>query len=789
MKKEWDSSESVAIHTDADAIQCARYLQLSGKVQGVGFRPYVMRLARKYKLDGWVRNTSGIVEVMLQGKAPHIVDFINHLIEQAPAIAEPVLVTNKSIQPQALNSFSILPSKSRVDEITTTKQQAHVTVPTDIHLCNECLDEMNDPHNRRYRYPFINCTQCGPRYTLIKQLPYDRVNTTMSGFHLCQQCQDEYDDIDDRRFHAEPVACVNCGPQLSFSFNNRSNNFRNKSEINSSDIIIGNDEAIAACVSALKQGKIIAVKGIGGYHLMCDACNEDAIEKLRDRKNRQFKPLALMFPVKPDNGTLIAEKYLQLSNSDKEFLLQQSRPILLVKPAKNMLSEKIAPGLNEAGVMFAYSPLHHLLINEFFSPLVATSANISGEPVLTDNHEVETRLEAIADGYLHHNRPIEHAADDSVFKTIYGKPRPLRVARGVAPVEFKLPFELPQPVLAVGAQMKNTFTLAWSDRAVMSPHMGDMHSPASFALFEKTLNDFQQLYNIEINVMIRDAHPGYALSRWVQQQELMVHSVYHHHAHAASAWYECNTHDDIICFCWDGLGYGEDTTLWGGEAFIGKPANWKRVASLRSFHLAGGDQVAYQPWRSAAALCWEAGLEYPDIPLTDPLIKQAWHKKINTQQTSSMGRLFDAMAALSGVSESSSYDAEAPMRLEALCNSVENAISLPMYMDKEILRADWQPLIQVMQDNKLSQQQRSNLFHGTILELMVQQAISIRQQHNINKLSFSGGVFQNRILTESAISRLQDEGFDVCMAEKIPLNDAGISIGQVIEYGFSLAKN
>ena len=765
----------------------ARKLVLSGQVQGVGFRPFVYRLAAQHKLTGWVRNCVGMVEIHVQGRSQNLDDFLADIFAKKPPLAKPKLEADKQTDAGEFDTFSILQSQTQVEGA----DEVHISVPVDLFLCDNCLAELNDPSDRRYHYPFINCTQCGPRYTLIRRLPYDRPNTTMAGFELCPSCLSEYEDPINRRFHAEPVACAECGPSLTFHGENIS--------INDNETALGNT------VDALKQGKVVAVKGIGGYHLMCDAGNTEAVNHLRNKKPRPDKPLAIMFPAPLDHPFEYAEKFVTLSENDKDFLLQPARPILLVEKSglaseDTTLSEKISPGLTEIGMMLPYSPLHHLLLNAFAGPLVATSANISGEPVLIDNQDVEKRLDHVADAYLHHNRPIERPADDPVYRTIAGKARPIRTGRGSAPIELTLPFELEAPILAVGAQMKNTFTLAWKNRAIISPHIGEMESVRTLHVFQDSINDLQKLYAVKIERIVSDAHPGYTTTRWANKQKLPVHNVYHHHAHASAAYYECETamsnDSPIIVFTWDGVGYGEDGTLWGGETFLGKPGVWQRVATMKSFNLPGGDKAGRQPWRSAAALCWETGLDYDDIPEKDPMlhsmIKQAWQQKINAPQSTSVGRLFDAAAALTGVCSSASFEGQGPMEFEALCeNTGEHASDyLDLNLDSRLEVADnllitnWKPLIQAMLDSTLSVNERASLFHNSLAHSILQQAKTIREKHGVNTVSFSGGVFQNRVLTEKAMTLLSGDGFEVCLPELIPVNDAAISFGQVIEYGY-----
>lgn len=758
----------------------ARKIILSGKVQGVGFRPFIYRLATEYQLTGWVRNCVGIVEIHAQGSPKNIQHFLTDIFDKKPSLAKPKLEHEYQTDIVAYEAFTILESNNQGD--------VNISVPNDLYLCDDCLTELNDPQDRRYRYPFINCTQCGPRYTLISKLPYDRENTTMADFLLCPSCLAEYENPDNRRFHAEPIACPDCGPSLVFHSNDAE---LNKTICNNDDAVLKN------VVDAFHQGKVVAIKGIGGYHLMCDATNTEAVARLRNNKPRPDKPLAVMFPAPVNEPCKVAELFVSLSADDKTFLSQPARPILLVaKKQGTTLSEQIAPKLNEVGVMLPYSPLHHLLLNDFGRPLVATSANISGEPVLIDNLQVEKRLKHVADAYLHHNRHIQRPADDPVFRTIANKPRPIRTGRGFAPLELVLPFELAHPVLAVGAHMKNTVTLAWKNRAVISSHIGEMNTPRSVEVFENTINDLQDLYGIRVEQIICDAHPGYSTTRWAKKQNLPVCSVLHHHAHASASYFECDSAvqsgEAILAFTWDGVGYGEDGTLWGGETLLGKPGEWLRVASFKPFYLPGSDKAGREPWRSAAALCWEVGQPYEKIPEKEPLqsmmLRQAWLRKINTPQSSSVGRLFDAAAALTDVRTCASFEGQGPMELEALCASAlddkAGFIDIDIEDNKNLLIINWKSLIVEMANASLTSSNRSALFHNSLAHNILKQAEFFRDKHNVNSISLSGGVFQNRVLSEKAMALLSAKGFKVCLPELIPVNDAGISFGQVIEYGY-----
>jgi len=743
------------MHESLESMQ-ARFFVLSGHVQGVGFRPFVYRLAQEYHIHGWVENWMGQVAIHAEGDADYLQTFQAKLIKQAPPHATPVIAKTRIVNCEHYAAFSIRSSNEHTPST--------IRIVSDLPVCEDCLHELDDPADHRYRYPFINCTHCGPRYTLIRHLPYDRANTTMAGFPLCPQCKREYEDVTDRRYHAEPIACPVCGPALSFDHDG--------------EITTGNAQALQACVCALQHGDIVAVKGIGGYHLMVDACNDEAVQRLRDRKPRPHKPLAVMITEQDLPQFVLTDK------DERALLSGVEHPILLLtqKPG-NALSKLIAPNLNEVGVMLPYSPLHYLLLNEFARPLVATSANISGEPVLTDNNEVATRLHHVADAALHHNRPIQRPADDPVYRVINSKPRAIRLGRGNAPLELNLPFAIDKPTLAVGGHMKNTIALAWKNNIVVSPHIGELDSLRSQQVFAQVIEDLQELYQVTAERVAYDAHPKYSSTEWAKASGLELISVYHHHAHASCLSGEFPAEKNWLVFAWDGTGYGVDKTIWGGEALLGNSGSWQQVAGLRQFQLPGGDRAAREPWRSAAALCWEANLDWQPAIEDMQLAHQAWHKKINCATTSSVGRLFDAAAALIGLVDKVSFEGQAPMWLEALAQQGDSeALSLEMDQDDHgVWRVDWQWLLEMLQDNKQSQADRARCFHETMALAILHQALQVREQYGDFAVGLSGGVFQNRLLTERAIEQLQQHGFRCYFPEHVPVNDGGLCFGQIVE--------
>ncbi|MFM8333594.1 MAG: carbamoyltransferase HypF [Candidatus Methylumidiphilus sp.] len=742
----------------------ALLIHITGRVQGVGFRPFVSRTALALGLAGWVRNRDGAVEIHAEGPAEKLAEFQRALTAQAPPLARPALPCATPAAVAGHSGFTI--------EHSSAGEQADVHIPPDYFVCADCLAEMRDPTERRYRYPFINCTQCGPRYTLIDRLPYDRPNTAMAGFPLCPACLSEYDNPQDRRHHAQPLACAVCGPSLNYRAEGVD--------------ITGNEDALAACVDALRQGLIVAAKGVGGYHLLCDAADETAIGRLRWRKHRPAKPLAVLLP---NVGAVL--KVAMPEACELDLLQAPLRPIVLLKkrPASG-LAEALAPGLGEIGVMLPYSPLHYLLAEGFGGALVATSANISGEPVLTEADAVERRLGPVADAFLHHNRPIRRPADDAVFRRMLGKPRPLRLGRGLAPVERELPFTLRQPLLAVGADLKNTIALGFGKRLVISPHIGDLGNLRSGEVFAQVIADLQTLYGVRPAAVVCDAHPDYHASRWARALPIPTVPVFHHHAHASALAGEHRLDGDTLVFTWDGVGYGEDGTVWGGEALLGRPGAWRRVAALRPFRLLGGDRANREPWRCALALCLEAGLDWPAAPPDADLLRHAWRRRVNCPESSSAGRLFDAAAALAGLAAQASYEGEAAMRWETLSEPCADYVELPIARDAAgVWRTDWAPLLPMLLDGGLTVARRGSVFHASLAQSIVCAAERVRDERGISQIGLTGGVFQNRLLAEQAYALLTQQGFQVYVPDELPTNDAGISYGQIIEAGQAIAED
>ncbi|RPI12133.1 MAG: carbamoyltransferase HypF [Lysobacterales bacterium] len=735
---------------------------MTGRVQGVGYRPFVHRLAHELGVSGHVRNLRGDVEVIANATETTLATFVSGLVDRAPPLARPRVRAVEPCERPAADGFAIAPSSA-------TDAPA-VSVPPDFYACDDCIAELADPADRRHAYPFINCTQCGPRYTLIEALPYDRPNTAMARFPLCPACRSEYEDPLDRRFHAEPVACPVCGPHLRYVDPRGA-------------VVTGDAAAVSAAVELLRHGRVLAVRGIGGYHLICDARDEAAVQSLRVRKRRPHKPLAVMFPQRGADGLDVAREELVVGAVEEGALRDPARAIVLVpRRADGRLAPGVAPGLAEVGAFLPYSPLHHLLLAEFGGPVVATSGNVSGEPVLTEQDEAEARLAAVADAFLHHDRPILRPADDSVVRVTAGAARPIRLGRGAAPLELELPRALREPVLAVGGHLKLTVALAWDRRVVVSPHVGDMGTRRSEQVFEQVVRDLPRLYDVEVRHWIGDAHPGYTTTRWLQSRGLSHTLVLHHHAHASALVAEHGLDEPAIVFAWDGVGYGGDGTLWGGETFAGSPGGWRRVASLRPFRLPGGDLAGRQPWRSAAALCWEAGLACP-VAVPDPIVRAAWERGINSPRSSAAGRVFDAMSALVlGVGETS-FEGQGPMWLEARAARGAGFPVLALIEDDSGLpRIDWAPLVEWCSDGTRDVAERAGAVHSALADAIRRVAERERARSGIEVVGLTGGVFQNRLLSELALEALGRGGFRVLLPERIPCNDGGLSYGQVIEF-------
>jgi hydrogenase maturation protein HypF len=703
-----------------------RRIVVRGVVQGVGFRPFVHRLATRYRLGGFVLNDGSGVVVEVEGEPEALSSFTQGLSEEAPPLASVEMIGASYLPPHGEREFHIEPSADR---------PAGARIPPDIATCEECLRELWDPADRRHRYPFINCTQCGPRFTIVRRPPYDRANTTMAGFEMCEACRAEYEDPADRRFHAEPIACPDCGPRLALGS-------------------ASGEDALAAAVELLASGRIVAVKGLGGYHLACDATDEDAVARLRERKRREQKPLALM--------TAEPEEIAELDEREKELLDSTAAPIILVRrhpkgsdPLTNRVAASVAPGTEWLGVMLPYTPLHHLLCADLGRPLVMTSGNRSDEPIATDDDEARERLGGIADAFLSHDRPIHRRCEDSVVRASF----PIRRSRGATPQGLSVPPRGTKPLLAAGAELKSTFCVLRGERAFLSPHLGDLDSPLAYEAFRSDLALYLEMLGVRPEAIAHDLHPDYLSTRWALEQEAETIAVQHHHAHAAACLAEHGEEGPELALIFDGTGYGPDGTLWGGELLLASLAGYERLAHL-------------EPWRMAAAYLEAAGRPVPFERW--PEVRQSL--RVNAPPSSGMGRLFDAAAALLGVRERVTYEGQAAIELEQLAGETLAEPYPCRLEDGHIIGAD---LIAAAHDDLDAGRPRAEIaaaFHEGVAGVAARACAEAADPPG--KVVLSGGSFQNLRLLESVRRRLDNLGFDVLTHRRVPPNDGGISFGQ-----------
>ena len=745
------------------------HLLVKGVVQGVGFRPFIYNLARRHGLAGFVLNTGEGVEIEAEGELKDLEAFRRAVKYEAPPRAVIEHIGPRVMHIKGETDFTIKASKERPDEFQL--------VSPDIATCDECLAELFDPADRRYRYPFTNCTNCGPRFTIIKDMPYDRPKTTMDAFVMCPACQREYDDPGNRRFHAQPNACPDCGPTLSFVA--KSEEQRAKGE-----------EALAAAVAMLKEGKVVAVKGLGGFQLACDAENETAVGRLRERKRRFGKPLAVMMASVED-----VEEYCQVHVAERELLISPERPIVLLKQrTKPSLAEGIAPGNNYLGVMLPYTPLHHLLMNDTGLILVMTSGNLSEEPIAAENEEGYRRLEHIADGFLVHNRDIYSRYDDPVVRVVENRRVMIRRARGYAPFPVHLPFKAKREVLAVGGELKSTFCLIKDGYGFVSQHIGDMENIDTFEHFERTLELYEKLFRVTPSIVACDMHPEYfttKLAKGLPAEKLI--EVQHHHAHIASVTAEHHFRDPVIGVAFDGTGYGTDGTIWGGEFLIADWQGFRRAAHLREFRLPGGDAAVEKPYRTAFSYLYsiygddykELGIEYLkrlDPIETDILIRQV-RTGMLSPYTSSAGRLFDAVSSLAGVRHEIEFEGQAAIELEMLSDEGDHGRYDYALRNEAPVVIDTEPVIKgVIKDLQAGAPAAviGAKFHETVAALIIDVCGRLKKETGIGTVALSGGVFQNATLYRKVLKGLGRQGFRVLTHKELPVNDGGISLGQAV---------
>ncbi|MFO7635278.1 MAG: carbamoyltransferase HypF [Caldilinea sp.] len=794
-------------------------VEIAGAVQGVGFRPFVYRLATALSLHGWVINDTRGVFIEVEGDDGRLATFLDRLSTEAPPIAHILRVTHDWLPVVGYERFEIRHSGG--------DGARSVIILPDLATCTDCCVELFDHANRRYRYPFTNCTNCGPRFTIVEALPYDRPNTTMHSFALCPACHAEYIDPFDRRFHAQPNACPVCGPQLAFYTTLETGDWRSSgfpiSDLQSpmSDsrwpATVGawtltnvKDQALHTAVDAIRRGDIVAVKGLGGFHLMVDARNEAAVQRLRTRKQRPDKPLAVMVRDLEQAAALC-----ELSPVAANLLASNGAPIVLLpRRAAAPIANAVAPDNPDLGVMLPSTPLHHLLMADLGFPIVATSGNLTDEPICTNEWEALERLGEIASNFLVHDRPIARHADDSVLWIVDGAPQFLRRARGYAPLPVSAPGALPT-LLGVGAHLKNTVALSIDDQVFLSQHIGDLETAPAFDAFQRVIADFLRLYEAEPVAIAHDMHPEYLSTKWAAdivkegwrersgerkeaeppnlQSPISLIPVQHHHAHLAACLADNGATSPALGLIWDGTGYGLDGTIWGGEALLGDAASFTRVAHLRPFRLPGGDAAVREPRRVALALLWEL---YGDAVLAwdwlTPVRSFAEHERrllgsmltkgVNAPLTTSMGRLFDGVAALIDLHQRVSFEGQAAMALEHCASPSETGAYIFAIEDGasgQPALIDWAPLVEHILADLRRNEDASVIaarFHNSLAEM----GAAVAKYAGQSQVALSGGCFQNRRLTEQMAQRLRNDGFDVLLHRQVPPNDGGVSLGQVM---------
>lgn len=734
---------------------------VSGVVQGVGFRPFVYNLAKELELVGYVINNGGGVIIEIEGSQERLALFLNKLEFSAPPLAKIYNISYENIPPLNEENFRIESSQ---------KSFSSTLLPNDIALCKECESEMYESTNRRYNYPFINCTNCGPRYTIIKNLPYDRCNTSMDIFAMCEDCRREYNDPQSRRYHAQPISCPNCGPKLHFiDMEQEEDSY--------------NNDALNVAVKKIQEGKSVAIKGLGGFHIVCDATNAEAVQKLRDSKHRATKPLAVMFRNLRDINSVA-----KVSKKEKELLLSQEHPIVIVhKKKSSFLADAVAPNIDKIGVFLPYTPLHMLLLDTLKKPIVATSANISDAPIITKQECIMNMLPLVVDGVLTHDREILNACDDSVVMSLDDKSIFLRLARGYGPKSFYLRTKTNKKILAVGANQKNTLTFAFDKNLILSAHIGDLNSIDAFAYFTRTLETFRRIYDFEPDVIVCDKHPAYETHIWAKEYvkehpSVELIELQHHYAHALATMAEHTLEEEVLAFCFDGTGYGDDATLWGGEVLIASTQEYKRLYHFKEIHLLGGEKAVREPRRVGLSLLFECFSLEEIMQMKIPLIEsfsenelktlhRMFLRKINAPLSSSLGRLFDAVYALSGYTKPLGYEGESGLIMEGLAAQCKSKKSYPYSIRKGVIEYK-EMICSILQES--APEQISTKFINTIVAIIV----DIASKHPHLPVVLSGGVFQNRLLLLRVSEALQKQKRKFYFQEQSSINDGGISLGQ-----------
>jgi len=753
-----------------------REFLFEGRLQGVGFRPLVYRLAHGFELSGWVRNTGRGVSLQLQGLARKIDEFEVRLKNELPKAATIRKLTKTDLILQEELSFQIISSEEHTSGASDLSHCASAEILPDLALCDLCSRELDDPIDRRYRYPFAQCTDCGPRYSILRQLPFDRANTTMSVFPLCDQCRSEYEDPSNRRFHAQTICCADCGPSLCL---------KNAS----GQVLFESADALTDAARAIREGLVVAVLGVGGFQLICDAKNNAAVEKLRRSKGRGLKPFALMAPSLDH-----VRKICEISQYEEQMLLSQGAPIVLLKRAQGhckLISSSVAPGLGSLGVMLPYSPVHKLLLTDLNIIVVATSGNVSEEPICFQETAAYSRLRGLADFFLVHDRAIASRVDDSVVREIAGTEVVFRAGRGYAPKMLDLDFyeaqSLPE-ILALGGHHKNSLAFAKGGRLVLMPHIGNLDSHEAALDYERAIDQVVEVQKLSEARLACDLHPEYRSTRAATARSTRAIKVQHHEAHLLSCVAEHGIRGPIFGVAWDGTGYGSNETLWGGEFFTGSHRGFERMAHLRSFRLPGGEAAIQDPRRAALGILFEMNPdEYRRIAgrlgfsknQTEIFFK-VMGSRINSPETSSVGRLFDAVASLLGIGSESCYEGQAATELEFVAQDQPGTDAYSLAISNGPMpTVDWEPLIrEILRDLELSVTQAmiAAKFHRSLSRSIVEMA----RLAGIQQVVLSGGCFQNKILSEGTIASLREEGFSPFWNQCVPPGDGGLSVGQVL---------
>ena len=745
-------------------------VDVAGIVQGVGFRPFVYRLASECGLTGVISNTPAGVSIEVQGEAEAVEKFLERLPKEIPPLARITGFTPRDAELREENSFQITAS--------LMGQAARALISPDVTVCEDCLREMMSPRDRRFRYPFINCTNCGPRFTIIRDIPYDRERTSMAAFKMCGACQSEYENPVSRRFHAQPNACWDCGPQVQLL----------AADGTRKDVA----EPIREAARLLQQGSVVAIKGLGGFHLACDAQNELAVEKLRERKRRVEKPFAIMVRRVED-----AERFCVVDDASRKLMNSMERPIVLLPRRPEVaFAAGVAPGNRYLGVFLPYTPLHHLLLQSGkFEALVMTSGNLSEEPIAIDNEEAVRRLQRIADAFLVHDREIVRRCDDSVARVAAGQAQKLRRSRGFVPVPVQLEKEM-QPVLAVGGELKNTVCVVRGSEAFLSQHVGDLENLESYRFFEEAVQHLQRILETEPKVIAHDLHPDYFSTKWAQERtgaELV--GVQHHHAHIAACMAENHLDGKVIGIALDGTGYGTDGAIWGGEVLVADYLGFERAGHLEYLPLPGGAAAIHEPWRMAVSYLskhYGKDLEKLELPFLAEMdsrklavVLQMMEREINSPRTSSCGRLFDAVAATVGLRGTVNFEAQAAIELEMAARDSTSEAAYPMDLDWQ--GATWQigtkPLFDwLLRDirKQVSVADMSRKFHNGLALVLLDVAERIREKTGLNRVCLSGGCFLNTLLLETMLAELRERSFEVFFHSEVPAGDGGISLGQAV---------